>query len=132
MTKPIPVAPFTLRECEEYAVWKKRHVAFRNLPAIKGKFLAERRGTDERFWSLSYEKPALNAWRGFSFERICFWHIPQIKQALGISSFASLRRTLYHINEIRATIRLIMAYIFSYLHSMTRFEKRYRVPMSSF
>ena len=44
---------------------------------------------DERFWSLSYEKPVLNAWRGLSFERICFWHIPQIKQALGISGILS-------------------------------------------
>ena len=60
-----------------------------NFTLFHFKFLAERRGTDERFWSLSYEKPALNAWRGLSFERICFWHIPQIKQALGISGVLS-------------------------------------------
>ena len=60
-----------------------------NFTLFHFKFLAERRGTDERFWSLSYEKPALNAWRGLSFERICFWHIPQIKQALGISGILS-------------------------------------------
>ena len=60
-----------------------------NFTLFHFKFLAERRGTDERFWSLSYEKPVLNAWRGLSFERICFWHIPQIKQALGISGILS-------------------------------------------
>ena len=49
------------------------------------KFLKERKGNDENFWEVSYDKPALNNWRGLSFERICFWHIPQIKRALGIS-----------------------------------------------
>ena len=49
------------------------------------KFLKDRRGSDERFWELSYENPAINTWRGLSFERICFWHIPQIRRALGIS-----------------------------------------------
>ena len=33
--------------------------------------------------------PKLNAWRGVSFERICFWHIPQIKAALGISGIGA-------------------------------------------
>ena len=33
--------------------------------------------------------PKLNAWRGVSFERICFWHIPQIKAALGISGIGT-------------------------------------------
>ena len=49
------------------------------------KFLKNRKGSDEHFWELSYDKPALNAWRGLSFERLCLWHIPQIKRALGIS-----------------------------------------------
>jgi len=49
------------------------------------KFLGERKGSNERFWELSYNTPAMNNWRGLSFERLCFWHIPQIKKALGIS-----------------------------------------------
>lgn len=40
---------------------------------------------DERFWQHSVNAPNVNAWRGLSFERVCFWHIPQLKQALGIS-----------------------------------------------
>ena len=27
----------------------------------------------------------MNAWRGLAFERLCLWHIPQIRAALGIS-----------------------------------------------
>ena len=85
-----------LRELEECGFIRR----YNNLGAIKRgaiyqlvdnfvlfhfKFLASRKGTDESFWSHSYEKPAINTWRGLSFERICLWHIPQIRQALGIS-----------------------------------------------
>jgi hypothetical protein len=52
-------------------------------------FLAERQQDLEMFWQLSHDKPAANAWRGLSFERLCFWHIPQIKRALGISGMLS-------------------------------------------
>ena len=49
------------------------------------KFIQDKAEDEEFFWEISYDKPALNAWRGLSFERLCFWHIPQIKKALGIS-----------------------------------------------
>ena len=48
-------------------------------------FLKNRLGTDEHFWTLSYASPAINAWRGLAFERLCLWHIPQMRAALGIS-----------------------------------------------
>ncbi len=48
-------------------------------------FLDAWKGNDPQFWTHHYMSPKLNAWRGVSFERICFWHIPQIKSALGIS-----------------------------------------------
>lgn len=48
-------------------------------------FLRDRKGTEERFWELSYNEPKLHSWRGRAFERICFWHLPQIRKALGIS-----------------------------------------------
>ena len=48
-------------------------------------FLRNRKGTDERFWTLSYSSGAVNAWRGLAFERLCLWHVPQIRAALGIS-----------------------------------------------
>ena len=53
------------------------------------RFLRDRRGTDEHFWSLSYATPAVNNWRGLAFERLCLWHIPQIRAALGISGIVT-------------------------------------------
>ena len=52
-------------------------------------FLAHRTGNDEKYWTHHYSTPATNTWRGLAFERVCFWHIPQIKAALGISGIAS-------------------------------------------
>ena len=60
-----------------------------NFTLFHFKFLAERQQDMEMFWQLSHDKPAANAWRGLSFERLCFWHIPQIKRALGISGMLS-------------------------------------------
>ena len=52
-------------------------------------FLERREGNDERYWTHHYREPKLNSWRGRAFERVCFWHIPQIKAALGISGIAA-------------------------------------------
>lgn len=41
--------------------------------------------TDESFWSTNLQTGSLNAWHGLAFENTCFAHIPQIKEALGIS-----------------------------------------------
>ena len=46
-------------------------------------------GNDPQFWTHNYQSPRFNAWRGLSFERVCFWHIPQIKASLGISGIGS-------------------------------------------
>ena len=46
-------------------------------------------GNDPEFWTHHFLSPRLNAWRGVSFERVCFWHIPQIKAALGISGIGA-------------------------------------------
>lgn len=39
-----------------------------------------------RFWQDNQLSPSLNAWRGISFEEICFAHSDKIKTALGIAS----------------------------------------------
>ncbi len=36
------------------------------------------------YWQ-SISEGVKNEWKGFAFERVCLWHIPQIKAALGIS-----------------------------------------------
>lgn len=40
--------------------------------------------SNESFWQDNYISPALNSWRGFSFEQLCFSHTTQIRKALGI------------------------------------------------
>ena len=41
--------------------------------------------SDENYWESQSGSPAINAWSGIAFERVCLEHIPQIKRALGIS-----------------------------------------------
>jgi len=48
------------------------------------RFLADR-PSDPEFWTHQYGSPLINSWRGIAFERVCLWHVPQIKKALGIS-----------------------------------------------
>ena len=49
------------------------------------KFLDNKSGTDENFWTININTPVRNVWEGLAFERVCLAHIKQIKQALGIS-----------------------------------------------
>lgn len=53
-------------------------------------FVKQNRFQDECFWSTSYNSPLHNTWAGYSFEMLCLSHIPQIKQALGISGVHTL------------------------------------------
>lgn len=39
----------------------------------------------ENFWQATIDPPQHNTWCGLAFERVCFWHMNQIKQRLGIS-----------------------------------------------
>lgn len=41
------------------------------------------------YWTVNYNTPTHNTWRGLAFERLCLLHTPQIKQALGIIGIAS-------------------------------------------
>jgi uncharacterized protein len=47
------------------------------------KFLAQ--GQEANSWSLITQKQSFKIWSGYAFENLCFKHIAQIKQALGIS-----------------------------------------------
>ena len=44
---------------------------------------------DPNFWSHSQNTPMFNTWSGLAFEMLCLNHVPQIKQALGISGIQS-------------------------------------------
>ena len=53
------------------------------------KFLHDSEGTDEAFWSKNVNTPIRNTWEGLAFERVCFEHVKQIKQALGIAGVST-------------------------------------------
>ena len=59
------------------------------------KFIKKNTENDESFWSHSYQSPLRRAWVGIAFERVCFQHLRQIKQALGIGGVVS---TVYSLN----------------------------------
>jgi len=53
------------------------------------KFLHNHADVSENYWSANVNTPVRNAWEGLAFERVCFEHIRQIKQALGISGVST-------------------------------------------
>jgi len=53
------------------------------------RFVQNRSGQDESFWINSVDNPARRAWSGYAFEQLCFSHIPQIKECLGIRGILS-------------------------------------------
>lgn len=49
------------------------------------RFVEKYNGKDEHHWSNIIDNPSRRAWTGIAFEQVCLLHVPQIKQALGIS-----------------------------------------------
>lgn len=52
------------------------------------KFL-EKAKHDEHYWQNNANSPAITAWSGIAFEKVCLEHVAQIKQALGISGVST-------------------------------------------
>jgi len=48
-------------------------------------FIHNKNNSDENYWTNNFGTPTYNTWRGYAFEQVCLWHIPQIKSKLGIS-----------------------------------------------
>ncbi|MBR3304079.1 MAG: ATP-binding protein [Bacteroidales bacterium] len=44
---------------------------------------------DESFWLHTQQTPSYSTWKGLSFEKLCLWHLPQIKRALGVDGISS-------------------------------------------
>lgn len=53
------------------------------------RFVAGSTQKDQHAWSNMIDNPARRAWSGYAFEQVCFAHVPQLKQALGISGILS-------------------------------------------
>lgn len=58
-------------------------------------FIKGARPTDTDTWMHLQSKPRYNTWLGLSFERLCFAHLPQIRQALGIGGISTSSYALY-------------------------------------
>jgi len=56
-------------------------------------FLHNQRINDEQFWLNNNDSPTLNTWRGYAFEQVGLWHIPQIKHKLGIGGVSTTYST---------------------------------------
>ena len=54
------------------------------------RFILNNRYHDTHFWTNSMNSPLHGTWAGLAFERLCLSHLPQIKQALGISGVLTL------------------------------------------
>ncbi|MDR2586513.1 MAG: ATP-binding protein [Prevotellaceae bacterium] len=59
-------------------------------------FMHHKNNNDQNFWTNNFRTPKHNTWKGYAFEQVCLWHIPQIKHKLGISgvvtSYSSWRK----------------------------------------
>lgn len=53
------------------------------------KFVENKNKLNESFWQNNQVAQSVVSWRGFAFEGVCFNHIAQIKQALGISGVST-------------------------------------------
>lgn len=54
------------------------------------KFVENKNKLDETFWQQNQASQRVVSWRGFAFEGVCFNHINQIKQALGIGGVSTV------------------------------------------
>lgn len=72
--------------------FSKREVHYKLVDPFCLSYLRFVEGQDslaEDFWQQNLVTPSLSAWRGIAFENLCFLHIPQIKEALGIKGVAT-------------------------------------------
>jgi len=56
-------------------------------------FIHKKNNNDENYWTNNFRTPTHNTWRGYAFEQVCLWHIPQIKNKLGISGVTTSHST---------------------------------------
>ena len=75
-------------------------------------FIYGKNNRDENFWTNNFRTSIVNSWRGYAFEQVCLWHIPQIKHKLGISGVSTTYSTWRHADEktkkITAQIDLVL------------------------
>jgi len=53
------------------------------------RFMKGKKIKNTKFWTSNLENPALSAWKGYAFERVCLCHSEQIKKAMGIAAIST-------------------------------------------
>lgn len=82
-----------LEQCgfvRKYSGWGKRerqssYQLIDNFSLFHFRFIRGESNPDEHYWQHASTLPAIVAWRGLAFERLCLEHLSQIKAALGIA-----------------------------------------------
>lgn len=59
------------------------------------RYIKDKHGVDEHFWSNAVDNPSRRSWAGLTFEQICKDHIRQIKNKLGIAGVLTEQSTWY-------------------------------------
>lgn len=94
--------PFGDRKAEHYRLTD--HFCMAYLQFLDGKDKP-----DPQFWQKNNSSPRLNTWRGFAFEELCFAHVVQIKQKLGIASVSTTESSwVVESNERKHQIDLLI------------------------
>lgn len=86
---------FTLGKKERDAVYQLMD----NFTLFHFQYIVPNSYRNENFWSSSLEHGRHYAWRGLAFERLCLWHLPQIKRTLGISGIVSNAHSWLHYSK---------------------------------
>jgi len=60
-------------------------------------FIKNKIGVDENYFKNSYNDNSIISWMGLAFERLCFSHISQIKNALGISGVLTIEYSFNYV-----------------------------------
>ncbi len=69
----------------------------------------EKKGASEDYWVTHYGKAETNAWKGLAFENLCFNHVSQIKDKLGIGSVgAEVMPWYYETSEGKGQVDMLL------------------------
>lgn len=71
------------------------------------RFVSGNTSRDKNYWQNMLSNSAITSWQGFSFELLCFLHLQQIKNALGISGI-STKSTTWRSKDRSAQIDLVI------------------------
>ncbi|MBP9993538.1 MAG: ATP-binding protein [bacterium] len=76
-----------IRKYENYKMRRKNalYQLIDNYTLFYFRFLTAGRQRIEHFWTKTINSREQTTWKGLAFERVCLWHVKQIKQSLGIS-----------------------------------------------